>query len=93
MSREKRDYDVKAVSSDGGYDMTKKIVMGPYYKYDENSDWFSLSAGLGEVRVIEGMLCHAVQDIEELEEQYDVYSNQNITSRNVYRWVKYDSTQ
>lgn len=72
-------------------DMTKKIIMGPYFKYEENSFWFSYQGAVGEVRVIEGKLCHAVQDIEIFDEQYDVYSNKNITSRKVIKWERVGS--
>ncbi len=71
-----------------GYDMTKRIVMGPYFKYEENSIWFSNSCNeQGEVRVIEGILCHAVNDIEILDNpEYDMAYRTETTSRRVVRW-------
>ena len=84
----------ECTTADGGYDMTKKIVMGPYYKYNEDSPWFSYSSGVGEVRVIEGVLCHAVNDIEYYdEEEYDVCSQRKIDSRKVTRWEKVGAHQ
>ena len=75
-------------------DMTKKIVMGSYYKYEEEDDWFSHHAGTGEVRVIEGILCYAVPDIEYFEQdEYDACTQTERSSRRVIRWVRYDSTQ
>jgi len=88
------DRKIRMAGTNCGYDMTKKIVMGPYHKYNENSPWFSHSCNIiGEVRIIEGILCHAVDDIEKFDEQYDPCSQRDINSRNVIRWEPYDSTQ
>lgn len=76
-------------------DMTKKIVMGPYYKYDEQDEWFSDTGYIGEVRVIEDILCYAVQDIEYFdEERYDIFTHTNQSYKKVMKWVPYfDSTE
>lgn len=77
------------------WNMDKKIVMGPYYKYHEENDWISNSCNvIGEVRMIEGILCHAVNDIEYFdEEQYDYSRQKDVNSRKVIRWESIDSTQ
>ena len=75
-------------------DMTKKIVMGPYYKYHEEDNWFSERGNVGEVRVIEDVLCYAVLDIEYYDEQrYDLAKQEYKDSQKVIRWEPYDCTQ
>jgi hypothetical protein len=85
MSNIKQDYATRACDD---YDMEKKIVMGPYYKYSEETEWYSHRVDpVGIVRVIENKLCHAVNDIEYFEQdQYDVCTQTERSSRKVTRW-------
>ena len=80
--------DICKAGTTCGYDMTKKIVMGPYYKYEENSPWFSHHGEVGEVKMIDGHLCHAVSDLELFEEEYDITIRDVRNSRRVIRWDK-----
>ena len=76
------------------YDGIKRIVMGEYYKYEEDSDWFSHAGTVGEVRVIEGILCHAVTDIEYYDEPvFNPCNNTEVDSKKVIRWEPYDCTK
>jgi len=68
-------------------DMVKTITMGVYFKYDENSPWFSLSGTPGTVRVLEGHLVYAVRDIEVFDTpRHDPCMRQEQSSRRVIRW-------
>jgi len=76
--------------------MIKMITMGPYFKYEEEEDWMTPAPGQGEVneegvvRVIEGVLCHAVVDVVYLDEDEYIFSrNETVSSKRVLRWVPY----
>ena len=76
-------------------EMTKKIVMGPYFKYDEEDDWMSRENVIeGTVRIIEDALCYAVYTRLELDNsEYDPCSIKERTYKDVIVWEFYDSAE
>ena len=87
----KEDYITKVAEEP---DMVKTIVMGQYFKYIENSPWFSLNGTPGEVRMLDDHLVYAVRDIEVFDTpRYDLCRSEKRDSRRVIRWQKVGTHQ